>query len=156
MIYFHRSGNGNKNEGAPREKCNPFHRCVRGSVLWVHPNKEAVKSFQAPDCVFVSHLCGLVNHTKHRLGQRGWDGGVGMFRRSSKENQSGPMISQCNKLQNLVAWPKTSDRLGSTLKHQHGLGGQEDSLLTRLAHVAGKLVLLLARGSARGLSSWHP
>lgn len=34
----------------------PFHRCVRGSVLWVHPNKEAVKSFRVPDCVFVSHL----------------------------------------------------------------------------------------------------
>lgn len=33
----------------------PFHNRVRGSVLWVRPNK-AVKSFQAPGCLFVC-LC---------------------------------------------------------------------------------------------------
>ncbi|KAF6130877.1 hypothetical protein HJG60_007836 [Phyllostomus discolor] len=68
----------------------PFHRCVRGSVLWVHPNKEAVKSFQVPDCVFVSPS-GLVNHTNHRLGQRSGDSGVGVFRHPSRENWSGPV-----------------------------------------------------------------
>lgn len=56
------SGNRDKNEGAPKEKCNrPLSQCVRGSVLWVHPNKEGVTSFQVPGCVclFVCDLCGL-------------------------------------------------------------------------------------------------
>lgn len=65
------SGNRDKKEGAPKEKCNrPLSQCVRGSVLWVHTNKEGVTSFQVPGCVclFVTSVAFL-NHTNNRFDQ---------------------------------------------------------------------------------------
>lgn len=64
MSFFendlHQSGNGKMKVLPKRNVTFPFHGCVRGSVLWVHPNKEAVKSFQVPGCVlFVCDLCCL-------------------------------------------------------------------------------------------------
>lgn len=51
MIYFLQSGNRKKLKVLPKRNVTfPSHRCMRGSVLWVHLNKEAVKSFQVPGC----------------------------------------------------------------------------------------------------------
>lgn len=56
----------------------PFHRHVRGSVLWVHRNKGAEKSFQAPGCVCL-FVClsltphGLLNHMNNRFDQLSYE-----------------------------------------------------------------------------------
>lgn len=75
----------------PKENVTfPFDRCVRGPVLWVRPNKEAVKSSQAPGyvCLFICfwplwpfwtiQIVDLININVRQ---------VGMFRLSTWENQ---------------------------------------------------------------------
>lgn len=94
----------------PKENVTfPFHRCVRGSVLWVHPNKEAVKSFQAPGyvCLFICfwppwpfwtiQIVDLININVRQ---------VGMFRLSTWENQF--VIRVCSRVYCWVCkYPRT-------------------------------------------------
>lgn len=94
----------------PKENVTfPFHRCVRGSVLWVHPNKEAVKSFQAPGyvCLFICfwppwpfwtiQIVDLININVSQ---------VGMFRLSTWENQF--VIRVCSRVYCWVCkYPRT-------------------------------------------------
>lgn len=73
MSFFendlHQSGNGKMKVLPKRNVTFPFHGCVRGSVLWVHPNKEAVKSFQVPGCVLFVTSVAFLNYTNNRFDQ---------------------------------------------------------------------------------------